>query len=558
MKLDDATAFVGGDYDPTPLMTTNIVFRFVLNLGAAFACWVPLNLFYRHRELAGAAMVMATAIMNFYYGINSIIWPNNDIASWFGGFVWCDVQLALWTPLETINAAAICAVMQNIANQVSLMRASSLTPQEKRRKHMVQALIIFSVPVLQLILYYFTIGMRYNISGIVGCQAVFQANWVFLVAFILPCPLFAVAAAYFAALTWWRYRQIDASSRRALCNSGSHGAQARSARVRRKLYWMALTIVAPYCPMQLIFLFNNLRVGWPWSKVYDLAQLHAPGWAEIDYAPSTTVSFVSMYINYIVFLEVAVFFLYFGGTKDAHEMYRRYLRAMGLAKLFPSLNDQWHLSDRPPTTFKNLWPRKQSLSSFVSSMNTNSRTSSTYKAKSHLTEKTLSDIDDTKVLNIRVDSMDLERATASLDAARSSDEGPRMPRRGPRLLHLNIVPRFHLPNMPRPAVFRNKTEKKFEYPGQNSLASTILARHHLTPRAHVLSQNSRADVVCNVEPRRKDIALQVPRSQASDVFNPAVVRNPDQGLADYEAGLVSIGRDFSIAAPMSDQRPHPW
>lgn len=143
--------------------------------------------------------------------------------------------------------------------------------------------------------------------------------------------------------------------------------------MRRKLYWMALTIVVPYCPMQLVFLFNNLRMGWPWERTYDLAQLHAPGWAGIDYAPSTTVPFVSMYINYIVFLEVVVFFIYFGGTKDAHEMYRKYLRALGLSRIFPTLNEEWHPSTRPPTSIKNLWPRAKSISSsFVSSIYTDS------------------------------------------------------------------------------------------------------------------------------------------------------------------------------------------
>lgn len=198
MKFEAAVDFVGDDYGPSPGMITNIVFRFILNLGAALACLIPMRLFYRNRELAGTAMVIATAMLNFYYGVDSIIWPNNNIETWFKGYGWCDTQLVLWIPLETINSAAICAVMQNIANQVSLMRASGLTSHEKRRKHLVQALIIFPVPALQIILYYFSIGMRYNISGIIGCQAVFQTNWVFLVLFVLPCPIFAVAAAYFA------------------------------------------------------------------------------------------------------------------------------------------------------------------------------------------------------------------------------------------------------------------------------------------------------------------------------------------------------------------------
>lgn len=200
MKLDAALALVGGDDNPTPGMLANIIFRFILNLGAAIACWVPLRLFHKNGELAGFSMVLATAILNFFYALNAVIWPNNDMSQWVKGYGWCDVQLALWMPLETLNAAAVCAVMQNIAAQVSVMRASTLTRQEKRRKHLIQALIIFPLPLLQLVLYYFAIAMRYNISGIIGCQAVFEANWVFLVFFLMPCPIFAVGAAYFSGL----------------------------------------------------------------------------------------------------------------------------------------------------------------------------------------------------------------------------------------------------------------------------------------------------------------------------------------------------------------------
>lgn len=136
---------------------------------------------------------------------------------------------------------------------------------------------------------------------------------------------------------------------------------------------MALTIVVPYCPMQLVFMFNNIKLGFPWSIPYDFAQLHAPGWDEIDYAPSTVVSFVSMHINYIAALEVVVFFIYFGRTKEAHEMYRRYLRALGLGKVFPQLNGEWHPPDQPSMSAKSLWPRGQSTSSFATSTHSRSR-----------------------------------------------------------------------------------------------------------------------------------------------------------------------------------------
>lgn len=197
MNLQSVIAYVGGDYGPTPGAAVNL-FRILLNLVAAVACWVPLRLFHKNGELAGASMVVAVALLNFFYAVNAVLWPTDDIGNWPQGYGWCDIQLVLWVPLETLNAAAVCAVMHNIANQVSLLRASGLTCEEKRRRRMVQALILFPVPSLQIVLYYFVIAMRYNISGIIGCQAVFDPDWVFLVFFVLPCPLFAMAAAYFA------------------------------------------------------------------------------------------------------------------------------------------------------------------------------------------------------------------------------------------------------------------------------------------------------------------------------------------------------------------------
>lgn len=190
---------VGDDSSPSPGMLANITIRCVVNLLAVAACWVPMRLFQRMGELAGMTMVAAMALLNFYYAVNAMIWHDDNIGSWSEGYGWCDVQLVSWIPLETLNAAAIYAIIHNIANQVSLTRATGLEGQEKRRKQISQALIIFPVPLLQVVLYYFVIPMRYNISGVVGCQAVFEANWVFLVFFVLPCPLFAVAAAGFAS-----------------------------------------------------------------------------------------------------------------------------------------------------------------------------------------------------------------------------------------------------------------------------------------------------------------------------------------------------------------------
>lgn len=198
MLLEQAITYVTGDYGPSTTQLLNIILRCILHFAAVVVCVVPMHLFCRSSELAGATLVVSGVIMNLYHLINTLTWHNDDIANWPRAYGWCDIQLASGVPLETLVAASTCAILRNVANQISSLRATALRDSEKRRKNLTHALIIFPIPLVQVILYFFVIGMRYNISGIIGCQAVFQTNWVFLVFFLLPCPIFSLCAGYYA------------------------------------------------------------------------------------------------------------------------------------------------------------------------------------------------------------------------------------------------------------------------------------------------------------------------------------------------------------------------
>jgi pheromone a factor receptor len=198
MYLEQAITYVAGNYGPSTEQLLNIIMRCILHLAAFVACVVPMHLFCRNGELSGATLVASSAIMNLYHFANTLTWHNDDVANWPRAYGWCDIQLASAVPLETLVAASTCAILRNVANQISSLRATAPRSSEKRRKNLIHALIIFPVPLLQVVLYFFVIGMRYNISAIIGCQAVFQTNWVFLVFFLLPCPIFSLCAGYYA------------------------------------------------------------------------------------------------------------------------------------------------------------------------------------------------------------------------------------------------------------------------------------------------------------------------------------------------------------------------
>lgn len=125
--------------------------------------------------------------------------------------------------------------------------------------------------------------------------------------------------------------------------------------------------------MQMVFLYSNVRVGMPWTAPYKLSTVHSDGWNQIDYSPISTVPWSHVYGTYIFALEILVVFLYFGLTKDAHDLYREHLRALGLGRIFPKLNDEYFPSEREPATLGSMWSRAKRASPFASSSHASQR-----------------------------------------------------------------------------------------------------------------------------------------------------------------------------------------
>ncbi|KAG8165720.1 hypothetical protein KVR01_004272 [Diaporthe batatas] len=349
MRLEDAIDYVAGDYGPSNAQLFNIILRSILHFAGVMACVVPMHLFCRSGEIAGATLVASGAIVNLYHLCNTITWYNDDIASWPLAYGWCDFQVATTVPLETLVAASTCAILRNVSNSITSLRVTALRKSEKRRKNLIHALIIFPVPLLQAILYYFVAAQRFNISGIIGS--------------------------------------------------------------RRKLYFMTLTIIAPWLPLQVLFLSNNVQTAWPWAAPFDLGSVHGAGWNQIDYIPSSGVPWAHMYGTYAYSLQSLIVFLFFGLTKDAHDLYRGYLRALGLGRIFPRLNEE-------------------------SPGSSNNMTS--------VGGRQFNELDDIQPLNIRLSSLDVAAARSTTEAARSSEKMTQLPARNPWVFRTTFAPDFNM------------------------------------------------------------------------------------------------------------------
>lgn len=183
----------------TPSLEANLICRIILGILAILVSIVPMRILQRNGEFAATTLYVVVTILNVFYVVNAILWPDNNVKNWFAGYGWCDLQVYTIFPLTTVYSACVLAMMRNLANRVGLMRATSLSASEKKRRNIIECLILFPVAFVQLILTYFVLAQRYNVSTLIGCMSAYDPSWPFFVFFDLPSPIYTVGAAIYAS-----------------------------------------------------------------------------------------------------------------------------------------------------------------------------------------------------------------------------------------------------------------------------------------------------------------------------------------------------------------------
>ncbi|KAK2600303.1 hypothetical protein QQS21_004944 [Conoideocrella luteorostrata] len=365
-----ATAPIHPPYT-SPALTANLVCRVLLAIVANLVCLVPLRLLYRNGEFAVVVFILNVEIKNLETIINSLIWRNDDLLSWWHGYGWCDVDAYIHNASIGLYVTCLLAIMRNLAQQVGLMRASALTAKERRRRNVIQALIIFPFPILQMALTWPLAAQRYLVGTLIGCNWVAHQSWPFLVFFVLPPPIFALITAGYAGKTvipvnyhaqpcmfevhgltnyplqlpvliYKRFRDVFKTTETAL--STNRIALQRSQRAKRKLYLMVISILIPFFPVVVaIAVFNTVQMNGIKPYNYDL--IHNQGspfpWNTILFLSSSQINWVFMNNCYINIATALPVFIFFGLTKEAINNYRQLALLVGLGVIFPGLREEY-------------------------------------------------------------------------------------------------------------------------------------------------------------------------------------------------------------------------
>ncbi|GKT43834.1 pheromone a factor receptor [Colletotrichum spaethianum] len=323
-----------------PYLQANLVCRVVLALAANAGCWVPLRNLCRQGELAPAVLVGTVIVANCLTIANALIWRDDNVYEWWDGQVWCDVHAYVYQPLMPLFWLSVVAITRNLAQQMDLSRASPLSGREKRRKTLVQALIMFPLPIIQTGLLYPISSQRFRIATLTGCMWSSHPSWPFVVFFLAPRLLAVLVSVYYAVLTWRRYSSIAQATRSALMSNSS--AATRAGRTRWRLFFVMVCVIVPYSPLDCYmavvqFRTNFLSYGFDFNKIRQQANPYP--WDTILLLPSDSLSFFELNHQYFVIATALPIFYFFGMTEDAKRTYRRVTRTLGLGRVFPWLRE---------------------------------------------------------------------------------------------------------------------------------------------------------------------------------------------------------------------------
>ncbi|RGP63720.1 pheromone a factor receptor [Fusarium longipes] len=310
----------------TPSLTANLICRVLFGIIANLACIVPLKNLYRNGEFAAVVFIANIELANLDTVINALIWRDDDTSKWWSGRGLCDVSPYYTNFQNALFVTCLLAIMRNLAQQVGLLRANPLSVQEKRRRNLVQALIMFPLPVLQVAWVWPLTTQRYAVATLVGCSWIAWPAWPYMTFFVIAPVVVALITSGYATI------------------NSSRSANQRAQRTKRRLYLMVLVILIPYLPVVITLAVLNILGAFPLQPFdYDLIhnRIWPYPWSAVILVPSNGFTFVHLNNCYIDILAAIPVVLFFGMTKDAINTYRRGLLCVGFGRLFPKLDEEY-------------------------------------------------------------------------------------------------------------------------------------------------------------------------------------------------------------------------
>ena len=153
----------------------------------------------KNRNLSASLLVFWIILGNLFILINSLLWPTDDLANWWHGQIWCDIQVKLTNAGSLAILGAIGSTMRNLAIALDTDKiVVSVSPAQRRRNRIIDGLLNFGLPFYMISVHYIVQPNRYYIFAISGCAPSVDSSWPTIVLIFMWPPIVCLLDAYYA------------------------------------------------------------------------------------------------------------------------------------------------------------------------------------------------------------------------------------------------------------------------------------------------------------------------------------------------------------------------
>lgn len=299
---------------------------------SALLCTPPFLWHLRNRNTGATSITFWLLALNFQSFLNGLIWPTDNIFTWWGGAIYCDIDVRLTLGGTLGVPAAVLCIVRDLARALDTDRPRGVSDAEKRWKLVGDLALCFGLPLYAMAVYYIVQPARYYIFSIQGCWPSIDNSWVSIVLIFMWPLILSVVSGYYACLILIRIYIYRRDFSRLL----SAASTTRSRFIR--LFIVSLLALFCFLPLEIYNLariFPNLhRFSWSWTH---------NDWNSVGLVP--TQGRIELWVGWIWIACGYTTFAFFGLAKDAREMYRSWMKQAGVGKVFPAL-----IEPRPRST----------------------------------------------------------------------------------------------------------------------------------------------------------------------------------------------------------------
>lgn len=185
---------------PPPLYETSPsgIALSVLAFLSVLVCIPPLIWHARNSNFPACCLILWYIVLNLFTFINPMIWPNDDVSSWWNGYIYCDINAKLLTGNNVGVAGALVCTFRSLARVMDTENATLMPSKgEKRRDAAFELVFCVVNPLILMILHYIVQDSRYLIYGIVGCMPSYHSSWVSTAVGFVWSPVILLVACFY-------------------------------------------------------------------------------------------------------------------------------------------------------------------------------------------------------------------------------------------------------------------------------------------------------------------------------------------------------------------------